>query len=85
MFVPSATSPWFLSGGIEGDENDLWADDTHGSDPVTCPGAHRCVCVELDLLNLCVDAVVASAALDTLDGTQVGARLPSTERLALGA
>jgi hypothetical protein len=63
-------------GGVEGDENDLWADGDAGA-AVSCAGAHRSVCVELELHNLCVDAIVASAQIDALEGTQVsGLGLP---------
>jgi hypothetical protein len=56
-------------GGAEGDENDIWADEDR-PEPVRVPGAYRSVCVELDVLNLCVDAIVASSQLDALDGGQ---------------
>ena len=56
-------------GGVEGDENDIWADEDR-PEPVCVPGAYRNVCVELDVLNLCVDSIVASSQLDALDGGQ---------------
>lgn len=35
-------------GGMEGDENDIWADDDT-TPPVIQPGAYRNICVELDV------------------------------------
>jgi len=57
-------------GGVEGDENDLWADGDADA-AMSCPGAHRTIAVELELHNLCVDAIVASAQIDVLEGTMV--------------
>lgn len=56
-------------GGKEEDENDLWCDDDT-MESVVQPGAYRSYCVELDIMNLCVNAIATSAQMDALDGTQ---------------
>ena len=50
-------------GGAENDQYGVWSDPL--VEPVVdVPGAYRCVCVELDLYGLTIDAIMCSNLLD---------------------
>ncbi|CAM9190271.1 unnamed protein product [Chrysoparadoxa australica] len=55
-------------GGAEGDENALWAEELE-SPKIVHPGAYRGISIELDVLGLSVNSVVASVHLEALEGS----------------
>ena len=44
-------------GGLEGDENDIWADDD-AVPTIEVAGAYRTICVDMDLFGLAVNSVM---------------------------